>query len=246
MSVADLALVVFASSLGMSIKSATGMGYPLLAIPLLSLVLGVEAAVVVVITPNTMANLLMAWQLRRNWNDTRDLPVLMATGVVGGVIGTLVLVAAPEEPLLVFLCGLILFFVGRSVWSPDFSISPATGRRWSPVAGLAAGVAQGAVGVSGPVVVSWLHAYRLKRDAFILSITVVFLLASSSQVATLVALGGYDRERLVGAAAALVPVVVITPFGEYIRSRLSSAMFERAVLVMLMIAAVTLFARVVT
>ena len=35
---------------------------------------------------------------------------------------------------------------------------------------------QGAVGVSGPIIGSWLYAYRLPRDAYILSLSVLFLI----------------------------------------------------------------------
>ena len=144
MSETDLALVVVASLVGSFIKSVTGMGFPLVAIPFLSLFIGVEAAVVVISAPNVIANLLLNIDAREHRHETRDLPMLAVTSVVAAVIGTLVLVQAPEEPLLLGLALTIFVFVAQFLRSPEFRFEPATTRRWAPVAGSAAGFSQGA------------------------------------------------------------------------------------------------------
>ena len=238
--------IVLATAAGSAVKSVTGLGQPLFAVPLLAPVIGVETAVVVISLPNLLANVLLVKQVHRSRSDTRDLPVLLTTSVAGTVLGTAALVSWPEEPLFIVLVGLIAVFVWSALRSNNLAIPEAAGRRWSPLVGLVAGLAQGAVGVSGPVVVTWLYAYRLSRDAFILSITSIFLVTSVAQIGALAAAGAYTTGRLVAAAVAFIPVAVIIPTGERLRRHLSSTAFDRSVLAVLLVAACVLTARVVT
>ena len=246
MSTTELVVVGVASALAMLAKSATGLGYPLVAIPILASVLGVETAVVVVTLPNAAANILVGWRTRHARSETRDVFVLSATSALGAVIGTFVLVSAPEEPLLIVLAATVLLFVVRTVWLGDITVSPEFARRASPGVGVVSGVFQGAVGVSGPIVASWLYTYRLAREAYILSLSVLFLIAGAAQIATLASIGAYDTDRLVAASVGFGPVLAVLPAGERLRERLSGPQFDRFVLGLLTIAGVSLVVRAVT
>ena len=48
MTAGQLGLILLASAIGATVKSVTGLGYPLIAVPIVSLALGVEDAVVIV------------------------------------------------------------------------------------------------------------------------------------------------------------------------------------------------------
>ncbi len=227
-------------------KSVTGLGYPLVVIPILAPLTGIETAVAVVTLPNAAANVLVGWRTRHARADTRDMWMLSATSALGTVAGTFILVSAPERPLLIVLAAAVLLFVVRSLWFGDVSVSAEFGRRASPAVGLVAGVMQGSVGVSGPIIGSWLHAYRLPRDAYIFALSVLFLIAGAAQIASLASIGAYDADRLTAAAVGFGPVVAVLPVGEHLRARLSGAQFDRFVLVMLAAAGVTLVVRALT
>ena len=246
MSTTELIIVGVASALAMLAKSATGLGYPLIAIPILAPLTGIETAVAVVTLPNAVANMLVGWRTRHARIETRDLFVLTATSAVGAVPGTLVLVSTPERPLLIVLAASVLLFVVRSLWFGDVTVSPELGRRASPGVGLITGVMQGAVGVSGPIIGSWLYAYRLPRDAYIFGLSVLFLVAGLAQITSLASIGAYDSDRLVAAAVGLGPVLAVLPAGEYLRARLSGSQFDRAVLLLLAASGVTLVVRAIT
>ena len=246
MSVTVLIVVAVASAAAMLAKSATGLGYPLVAIPLVAAVAGIETAVVAVTLPNAVANVLVGWRTRHARSETRDVLVLSVTSALGAVLGTFVLVSVPEKPLLIVLAASVLMFVVRSLWLGAIAVPPAVGRRASPAVGTAAGVMQGAVGISGPIIGSWLHAYRLPRDAYVFSLSALFLLTGSAQIATLASIGAFDSDRLVAAAVGFGPVLAVLPAGEYVRARLSGPQFDRAVLVLLAGSGVTVLVRAFT
>lgn len=240
---AEIALVLGASLVGAFVKSVTGMGYPLLAVPLVALALGIEEAVVIVSGPNAVANFVLCWQARGGRAQARDLPVLVGTAFLGAFLGTFLLVTLPEDPLLILLAGTIVVFVVNFVRSPELRLQPATTRRWSPAVGSIAGVMQGALGVSGPVVGAWMHGYRLPSQAYVFSVTMIFGVAGSVQLVLLVLSGLYTPERLGVSALALIPVVLMVPVGTRSRVRLGGRGFDLAVLGVLLASGAALVVR---
>ena len=242
----ELVLIALASVVGGLIKGVTGLGYPLVAVPLITLAVGVEDAVVVVAVPNLVANAALGWHARDGRTASRDLDRLLAAGVVGAVLGTFALTTLPEDPLLVVLIVTVVVFIVQFLRDPDLRIDPATSRRWSPVAGLGAGVMQGALGISGPVVATWLHGYRLEKAAYVFSVVSIFGLTGAVQIVVLGAQGEFDADRLVAAAVAGAAVAVVLPIGTRLRDRVDGASFERAVLAVLAVSVVSLAVRVLT
>ena len=125
----DLLVVALVSLTGSFVKSVTGMGYPLIAIPVLTLIVGVEAAVVVIAIPNAVLNALLAWGVRDRFAETRDLPRTTLAALLGGVFGTFVLIEAPEAPLLIALAAMVGVFVIQRRLSPEFAWRPDRARR---------------------------------------------------------------------------------------------------------------------
>jgi uncharacterized protein len=241
---AEIAAVLGASLLGAFVKSVTGMGYPLLAVPLLTLVLGIEDAVVIVAFPNICANFLLCWHARGGRSEARDLRVLVGTAFLGAFIGTFLLVSLPEEPLLVLLATTIAVYVVNFVRQPELRLSPTTTHRWSPVVGGFAGVMQGALGVSGPVVGAWMHGYRLSPTAYVFSVTSIFGVSGLVQLVLLAGAGEVTAERAAVSALALLPVLAMLPVGAGLRSRLAGRGFDLAVLGVLLASGAALVVRV--
>lgn len=242
----QLLVVVLASLAGATVKSVTGMGYPVLAVPLIAMALGVDDAVVVVALPNLGANLYLWWESRDVASQTRDLPRLIGFGVVGAVIGTFALVRLPDEPLLVVLALTIAVFVVNFIRRPDVAIDPRTATRWSPLLGTLVGVLQGAIGVSGPVVATWVHGYRLPPRGFVHTVTSIFAVTGAAQIVVLFSQGQFSEDRMVAAAFAALPVAVVTPLGVRMRDRLAGAVFDRVVLAVLLLSAGSLLVEAIT
>lgn len=246
MSEGDLWVVAIASLVGALVKSVTGMGYPLIAIPILTLWIGIESAVAVIALPNAVANALICFGVRHEISATRDLPVLVITSFLGAVAGTFVLVRAPEEPLLLGLAATVFIFVAQRRRRPELRLEPKVTARWAPLAGALAGISHGAVGASGPIVAMWLHGYRLSKDAYVLSLTSIFLLAGLAQLAVLVATGEFDQDRNLASLVSLAATLCMVPVGTRLRSRIDAAAFEKLILVLLVFSGIALLYRALT
>jgi uncharacterized membrane protein YfcA len=98
------------------------------------------------------------------------------------------------------------------------------------------------VGISGPIVVTWIHSYRLPREAHILSVTGIFFFVGISQLVGL-GVSGRLNDRLAAAMLAIVPMLVMIPVGTRLRDRLSGRAFDLAVLAVLTVSVTALLIR---
>ncbi len=228
----ELTIVLIAVVVGAIVKAVTGMGLPLIAIPIAALFVDLDDAVVTIAFPNLLANGVLAYRERSHIRETRDLPVLAGASVVGAVIGAIAFVSLPEEPLVILLIVAIIGYVITFFAKPDLRVGPERSRRLAPAVGGVAGAFQGAIGISGPIVGSWIHSYRLPRGAHIFSVTSLFLVSGTTQFAVLA--GSGELAGRVGASLlACIPVLGSIPVGAWLRNRVSARGFDRAVIAML-------------
>jgi uncharacterized membrane protein YfcA len=235
----QLAIVLVAVVIGAIAKSVTGMGLPLIAIPIASLFVDVNDAVVVIALPNVLANAVLAGRERHSWTETRDLPTLAIAGVVGAIAGTLLLVNIPQTPLVIAVIISIVGYVVLFFAHPDLRTTPARSRQLAPGVGALAGVFQGAVGISGPIVGSWIHSYRLPRSAHILSVTALFFITGLTQLIILVSTGELSG-RVTATLLACIPVLASIPVGTRLRNSVSGRGFDLAIIAMLCVSALAL------
>jgi uncharacterized protein len=221
-----LAIIVIAMSVGAFIKGATGQGLPQIAIPVMASFLGVEHAVVVMAIPGIVSNSWLMWTYRGHLQRTRDLPAMLLTGIVGAVAGTTLLITLDERVLSLALASVIVLYVVVFFTQPEFRLQPEVTRYLSPPVGLAAGVLQGSTGISGPLVSTYLHAFRLEKETYVLSVTTVFMVYAIVQTVALAVLGLYNAARLVESLVALVPIMIMLALGARVTQKLSRRSFD--------------------
>jgi uncharacterized membrane protein YfcA len=229
----ELSIILIAMVVGGFVKGATGLGLPPIAIPVMASFLGVEHAVVIMAIPGVIANASLLWTYRSHLNRTRDLPAMLATGVFGSVAGTTLLTTLDDRILSLALASVIGLYVVVFLAHPSFSLRPTVTRYSSPPVGLAAGLLQGSTGASGPLVSTYMHALRLDKETYVLSVTTIFLVFSVVQTTTLAILGLYTENRLGESLLALVPIMIMLKVGTRLTRGLSRRAFDLMILAVL-------------
>lgn len=239
-------IVAVAMFVGAFLKGVTGLGLPVIAIPVMASFVGVEEAVVIMTIPGVVTNTWLIWRHRESRSATRDLPALLATGVVGVAVGSWILRSLDNRILSLALAGAVVAYAGTLFVNPHFRLSPAVTRVASLPVGLAAGTLQGATGISGPLLATYLHAFRLPPRAYVLSITTLFQVFALTQVGSLAALGLYTARRLALSLLALVPTMAALALGARVANRVPPRVFDAVVLLVLLGSAAKLVADAVT
>lgn len=212
-----------ALSAGAVVKGATGMGLPLVALPVLTAFFGLQHAVSLMTVPLILTNFWQVWRFRSTASDKRMgfLPLFLIAGAVGIAIGTWALTSLPERILVLKLA------------KPHLIVGPAAARRLGPLAGAGAGILQGATGISAPVGVTFIHAMGFERDAHVFAVSAMFLLFALVQLPSLALAGVMQPFWLLEGCLALVPILIFMPLGQVIAGRLSREAFDRMILVFL-------------
>jgi len=242
----ELVVIFIAVAVGAFVKGVTGSGLPLIGVPFMASFLGVEHAVVVMLVPSMAANGWIMWANRSEAPKARHLMPLFILGAIGATAGTWVLVSFDDVWLSLALAAVIAVYVVTFLAKPDLQFSQQVTDRTNAPVGLAAGLLQGATGVSGPVVVTYLHGFRMQREEYLFSITAVYATFGAVQILALGALGSITPARFGESLATLVPMAMALPLGMVVSRRVSHKTFEYMVLALLVVVGVKLVWNAVT
>jgi len=223
------------------VKGTMGVGLPMVAVPLISMITGPASAIALMVVPNLSAN---GWQavqaghqgavFRRFW------PMLLAL-VAGSLVGAQLLVLLDAHLVAGILGIVILLFVALQVMPRRLTLKPKAERRLNVPVGLAAGVIGGASSFFGPIVILYLVALDLAKELFVSTVALMFFVGMAPMFASLAVHGilGWD-ELLASAVLGAVPVAAGLFIGRHLRKRIPQAVFKRVLLVILVLIAIGL------
>lgn len=241
MEVGEITLVVFAVLVGFFAKGVTGIGGPMLAVPVLAGFMGVEYAVVVIAIPTFLANCWLLWKTREGavgiwWFMT---PLLIA-GVFGTVLGAWILTSVDDRIISIVLAAIVVIYIIWYLVGPDVKLTDRWAKRLSTPVGFFGGALAGATGIAAPVIATYVHALEMARAAFIFAVTLPFWTLGVAQLISYAGLGAYDQERIVAGVIAAVPTLAVLPLATRLGEKMSHRTFQFAVLVVLAASAVRL------
>ena len=227
--------MILALAAGAVVKGATGMGLPLIALPVLTAAFGLQHAVGLITIPLIVTNIWQVWRFRAEARGPHlaFMPWFLVAGAAGIGIGTWALTTLPERILVLALGILLLAYVAMRLSRPHWSLSLELAHRLGPLAGTGAGILQGATGISSPIGVTFIHAMKLDRTAHVFTVSAMFLLFSVVQLPSLWIAGVMRPEWLVQGLLALIPILLFMPLGQWLSSKLSRQAFDRMILVFL-------------
>ncbi|ODT48304.1 MAG: hypothetical protein ABS74_19325 [Pelagibacterium sp. SCN 63-126] len=230
-----LAIMGLALAAGAVVKGATGMGLPLVALPVLTTVFGLQHAVGIMAITQVLTNSMQIWQFReaRQAATMRFLPLFLLAGGVGVILGTWLLSSLPERALVFTLGLLLLGYFVLKVSRPSLAVSPQLARRGGPFAGFGSGVLQGATGISAPIGVTFIHAMGMDRAAHVYAVSAMFLTLGLVQFPALVVSGIMQPQWVLEALLAMIPILIFMPVGQALAGRLSRHAFDLMILVFL-------------
>lgn len=234
----DTALVVALAGImvvAAVLNGIAGFGFALVAVAGMAALLEPKPAVVLMslITP-----VLTTTQMQYHWafrGVTRRLPAVLAGAAVGAVVGTQLLIVLPGFVLAIALGTFALWFAVRSLRSEPRPMASAVERRIAPGVGLIAGITNGSLGASGPILGSYLIAVGLRGREFVFAISVIFGVMSAVRVATLGIASEYTTVIVALGVALAVPAYLGQRVGFWLQGRLSPVGFQYAILIMLFV-----------
>ena len=238
----DLALLVIAFAAGV-VNGWTSVGFAMITAAGLALAIDAKTAVLLLAVTNPFISSIQVVNHRRSAPGWRRL-VPVGVGCFAGVPFGAALLGILEREAVALLLGVVaIFFVTTTLTGHGPRIPPGWQRVTDPVAGVAAGVANGTVGVSGPVLGSYLVAIGTSPAAFGFSISSLFLAMGIVRVVSLAALDQLTAELAIMGALLLVPALVGQQVGLRLHRVVAPSRARQGALVVIGVAGVSLVAR---
>ena len=234
-----LALFVAITVTGGLVKGATGFALPILTVPILSLFLGPQEAVVMMSIPILLTNLADVRWGWNQWRSLRHVTAYLAGGVAAVPIGVYFLHRGDPD-VIRLLIGLVVyvFLLVRRFARPMQLRRPAARHGAGACLGALAGLLTGVSSLPGPVNLAYLSMFP--KETFIFVLNLFNSLGSVSQISTFALAGTYTPPALAQTAAAVVPVLAGYWAGLSIRNRLPQETFNQIVNVALLCIATVL------
>tara|TARA_Y100001936_G_scaffold249808_1_gene301016 strand:+ start:270 stop:1136 length:867 start_codon:yes stop_codon:yes gene_type:complete len=229
----SLLVMFIALAAGSLVKGISGLGLPLVAIPVMAGFMEVDRAVAIMIIPGFLMNCYLLWAYRDHALNFASLPLIILVGVSGVVFGSWVLSRAPEIYMLSFMTLWLGGYLGSLliktvIKPPDLIIKHAP----AIVVGFA-GIVQGSVGTAGPVLAPYVHSLKLKQPQFVFVVSVLFQIFAITQFCSFIWLGMLDLDRAYQSLFACIPIAIFLPFAVWLSSFVSHKAFNSIVIIML-------------
>lgn len=230
--VGDLVVVGLAVFGAAFVQALAGFGFALLCMPIMTLAIPVERAVVVSSLLGLLSTLWQAWHLRRD-ADRGLVRRLSLAAFVGMPLGLVVLNVVSDRDLRLVLGVAVLVATALLARRIDLV---HVGPHLDYAAGFVSGVLNTSLSTNGPPLVFDLQARHLSAERFRATISTVFLLSSIVGLTLFGLNGKITRDGLVASAVALPAWGVGQGLGWPIRRHVHGERFRWLVLVLLALA----------
>jgi uncharacterized membrane protein YfcA len=227
------ALAALATVLAAFIKGAIGFGFPTLGTPLLSLFVDVKTAVVILIVPNIVMDVLQFARQGAPLGTVRRFALLLVFGAIGTVAGTRLLVAISSTAATLTLGLFIVGFVALGAAGVTLRVSARWEQRLSTVVGLLTGIVGGITNVPGTPLVIYFQALDLPKREFVSSTAFTFVVYKLIQLGAVVYYGLLPLSLVPTSLALTLVALVGFAIGLKVQDRLEQRAFNRAVLAFL-------------
>ena len=223
------------------IHGTLGLGFPLVATPLLALFTDVRTAILITLLPTVSVNIFSILR-GGGWRESigRFWP-LAAYAVAGGTLGTYLLVMNDPAPFKLLLAALVLLYL--------FASQASTFRmRWigeHPAAsmlvfGLIAGLAAGTTNVMVPILIIYSLELGLQRTAMVQVFNLCFLSGKVTQIGVFGAAGLLTGHLLLATAPLALVAIVALFTGMKLRDRIPMNTYKKIVRHVLLLLALLL------
>jgi uncharacterized protein len=227
-SVALLAGIAAIFALAAAAQAASGFGFALLAVPLLSFLVDAKAGVVGASVVGLGLVALMAARDHRH-ADRRAVGRAVTAAIVGMPLGLLIIGRVDDASLRTLIAAVVLCFtvlLWRGLRLPDRPLTDVG-------AGLVSGVLSTSTGTSGPPLVIAFHGKGLSPVVFRATLAMAFLIQGTVSLGGFAVTGHLTHDALVVAAAGVPGTALGWLAGQRLFERLDPERFGRVVLVML-------------
>lgn len=219
----EILIALLVVTLAGLVHGTFGLGFPMVATPVLALLTNVQTAILLTLAPNIAVNL---WSMLRGGNLSESVGRFWQVAVwmlIGSAAGTVILVMMDPNPFRLLLALVILLYLNSELLKRlDWSFIRRHPQRSGAGAGFLGGVLGGTVNVGGPALMIYFLELRVPPLVLVQAINLAFLLGKSTQAATFAAFGLLPMSLVLLSLPLGVMALIGLRSGMWLRERFSA------------------------
>jgi uncharacterized membrane protein YfcA len=250
----DLVAIPFASMIAIIVmlfvagatKGLIGIGMPIVAVPLLNLVVDLPVTVAILSIPLIITNVPQALAGEPIGGVLRRLAPVLYGLVVGVAVGVYLLSSVPLALLKPLVGATLIVIVLLMFFSPHFVVPPGYETVLGPLVGLVGGILGGLAALPGPFVFVYILALGISKDRFVQYSSMFLVVAATLMTVTLGGIGALGWRDAIISSCASLPILAGMQLGTQLRALVSPVLFRRLILCVVMLSGIQLVSGSVT
>ena len=221
------------------IHGTLGLGFPMVATPILATMMDVRSAILITLLPTMAVNIVSIVNSKPDLDSVRQFFPLVIFVLLGSVIGSAVLAKTDPAPFRILLAGLILLYLWNGLRIP---------RQWllqNPlqamvVFGTTAGLAAGTTNVMVAVLIIYFLSLGTPRSTLVPALNSCFLVGKLSQIGVLAVVGLVGIRLVLETTPLALAAVAALTLGQRLQPRIEVPMYQAILRKLLLLLAIIL------
>lgn len=227
---------------GSTVKGVAGIGLPLVAVPLLTVLVNLKTAVTMTTVPIIGSNFVQSIQGGRFLHLLKRFWTLLVPLFVAIIVSTRLLVVLPEH-VLELIIGVVIISIPLFLhFSPQIRVTRAHERWANPLIGIASGLLGGISTFYGPPIMLYVFSMRLPKNEFIPTISLMYTVAGVGMLFGIYANAVATLPEIGVAFLMLIPTAIGMWIGRFVRVQLSERRFQQLIVAIYVVTGLTFLA----
>ena len=237
---AVFAVVIFSGL----VHGTLGLGFPLVATPLLATMMDVRSAILLTLLPTLAVNIASIAGSENSLATARRFLPLILFALIGSIIGSTILAGTDPAPFRIVLAVLILLYLCNSLRIPPrwLSAYPVTAMVFF---GLTSGLAAGTTNVMVAVLIIYFLSLQTPRAILVPALNSCFLVGKASQIAVLALAGLVGPVLMLETLPLALAGVAALLLGRRLQHRIEVELYQKILRGLLLVLALTLLVQFV-
>ena len=228
----NLVLIVFAVFLGGIVKGSVGIGMSMFSVPIIAFILPPTKAMMLLCFPVIFTNFLQM-DIKKGVGSFRFLPMFLAL-FLGLLIGGKLILNLSLNFISISIATVIIIFTSLNYFGISLkNIKKANEKILSVIIGFLSGILGGLTTFYAPPIITFLISINLDKEFFIRTTATMYFFASIPLYSSMLYHGLGNYYDLIMSLVLVVPAIIGQYFGSKIRKKLSNEIFQKLILIIL-------------
>ncbi len=223
------------------IHGALGLGFPLIATPIIAIFIDVKAAILITLLPTASVNIASVMTAQSVIATVGKYRLLMFATFFGAVVGSVLLAHTDPSPYRLILAFLIVVFLMTDHFNFRLKIQPVVSMML--LFGCLAGFAGGTTNVMVAVLIIYFISVNVARSEMVPAMNLCFLVGKTTQISVFLLLGVVSLKWLIYTVPLALVSVASLKAGQYFGERIPANSYRDILKVILLLLAAILIAQ---